>query len=93
MEKKTIKKILVTLIILFVIIITLFFADVYKVLNNEEPIFSIKKSIYEDGGTIEYIGFGYKIFKLRRVDYSIDEVKFGTIFSSYETVVGDEIND
>lgn len=93
MEKRTIKKVLITIIILLVIIVTLFCADVYKVLNNEEPIFSIKKSIYEDGGTVEYIGFGYKIFKLRRVDYSIDEVKFGTIFSSYETVVGDEVND
>lgn len=93
MEKRTIKKLLTIVLILIVLIVTVFCADIYKVLNNEEPIFSIKKSIYEDGGTIEYIGFGYKIFKIRRIEYSVDEVKFGTIFSSYKTVVGDEIND
>lgn len=93
MEKRTIKKLLTIVLILIVLIVTVFCADIYKVLNNEEPIFSIKRSIYEDGGTIEYIGFGYKIFKIRRIEYSVDEVKFGTIFSSYKTVVGDEIND
>lgn len=93
MEKRTIKRLIVIVLILIVLIATLFCADIYKILNNEEPIFSIKKTIYEDGGTIEYIGFGYKIFKVRRIEYSIDELKVGTIFSSYETVVGDEIND
>jgi len=93
MEKKTVKKIVITFIVLIVIILTLICADIYKVLNNDEPLFSIKKSTYEDGGTTEYIGLGYKIFKIRKIEYSMDQIKIGTIFSSYKTVVGDEVND
>lgn len=89
MEKKTVKRLIVIVLVLILLIITLFCADIYKVLNNEEPIFSIRKATYEDGGTVEYVGFGYKIFKIRKIEYSIDVVKFGTIFSNYKTVVGD----
>ena len=93
MEKKTVKTIITIVIVIIVAIVTAFFADVYKILNNEEPLFSVKKATYEDGGTTEYIGVGYKIFKIRKLEYSVDQVKFGTIFSSYETIVGDEIDD
>jgi len=93
MERKTLKNILITVIVIFIIIVTLFCADVYKILNSKEPLFSIKKCVYEDGGTTEYKGLGYKIFKIKKEEYSIDKIKFGTIFSSYDTVVGDEVND
>lgn len=93
MEKKNVKRLLVGLIVLTVLIVTLICADVYKIMCNDEPLFCIKKDVYEDGGTVEYIGLGYKIFKIRRIEYSIHQVKVGTIFSSYETVVGDELND
>ena len=93
MEKKTVKKLITIILVLIVLITTFFCADVYKILNNEEPIFSIKKVVYEDGGTTEYMGLGYKIFKIRKIEYSMDQIKFGTIFSSYKTVVGDEVND
>lgn len=93
MEKRTVKRLLISVIVLVIVISTLFCADVYKILNDNEPMFSIKKAVYEDGGTVEYIGLGYKIFKIKKVEYSMDQIKFGTIFSSYETVVGDEVND
>ena len=93
MEKRTVKRLLISVIVLVIVISTLFCADVYKILNGNEPMFSIKKAVYEDGGTVEYIGLGYKIFKIKKVEYSMDQIKFGTIFSSYETVVGDEVND
>lgn len=93
MEKKTVKKLIGILLIFSILIVTLLCADMYKVLCNDEPLFSVKKAVYEDGGTVEYIGLGYKIFKIRKIEYSIDKIKLGTIFSSYETVVGDEVND
>ena len=93
MEKKTVKRLVIGLVVFGILIATVFCADMYKILNNEEPMFSIKKAVYEDGGTIEYIGLGYKIFKIKKIEYSMDQVKFGSIFSSYETIVGDEVND
>ena len=93
MEKKTVKRLIGIVLIFSILIITLLCADMYKVLCNDEPLFSVKKAVYEDGGTVEYIGLGYKIFKIRKIEYSIDKIKLGTIFSSYENVVGDEIND
>ena len=93
MEKKTVKRLIGIVLIFSISIVTLLCADMYKVLCNDEPLFSVKKAVYEDGGTVEYIGLGYKIFKIRKIEYSIDKIKLGTIFSSYETVVGDEVND
>lgn len=93
MEKKTVKRLTGIVLIFSILIVTLLCADMYKVLCNDEPLFSVKKAVYEDGGTVEYIGLGYKIFKIRKIEYSIDKIKLGTIFSSYETVVGDEVND
>ena len=89
MQKETVKKLLIALIILIIIIITLFLADVYKILNLEEPIFSIKKNTYNE--SVEYLGLGYKIFVTKNKKQDIEGLKFGTIFSTY--TLGDEKND
>lgn len=93
MEKQTLKRLIIIVIVVIILVVTLFCADMYKILNNKEPMFSIKKGTYEDGGITEYLGIGYKIFKIRKIEYSMDEIKFGSIFSSYETIVGDEVDD
>ena len=83
MKKHTIIKTVVIIIFLIVCILTMFFADINKILENKSPVFSLQKQIYEDK-TEEYIGFGYKIFKI--VDGEEIKVKTGTIFSSYDSI-------
>ena len=83
MKKHTIIKTVVIIIFLIVCILTMFFADINKILENKSPVFSLQKQIYEDK-TEEYIGFGYKIFKI--VDEEEIKVKIGTIFSSYDSI-------
>lgn len=83
MKKHTIIKTVVVIIFLIVCILTMFFADINKILENKSPVFSLQKQIYEDK-TEEYIGFGYKIFKI--VDGEEIKVKIGTIFSSYDSI-------
>ena len=58
MEKKTVKRLTGIVLIFSILIVTLLCADMYKVLCNDEPLFSVKKAVYEDGGTVEYI-IGY----------------------------------
>lgn len=83
MKKHTIIKTVVIIIFLIVCILTMFFADINKILENKSPVFSLQKQVYEDK-TEEYIGFGYKIFKI--VDGEEIKVKIGTIFSSYDSI-------
>lgn len=83
MKKHTIIKTVVIIIFLIVCILTMFFADINKILENKSPVFSLQKQTYEDK-TEEYIGFGYKIFKI--VDGEEIKVKIGTIFSSYDSI-------
>lgn len=82
MTKKTTIRLLIILLVAVVLILTAFFADVSNVMAGKVPVFSITKNVYEDGGTVEYVGLGYKIF-----DYKINDgknkVEFGTIFKSY----------
>lgn len=83
MKKHTIIKTVVIIIFLIVCILTMFFADINKILENKSPVFSLQKQVYEDK-TEEYIGFGYKIFKI--IDGEEIKVKIGTIFSSYDSI-------
>lgn len=89
MEKKTVKRLVIIILVLVFLVLTLFFADMYKVLNMEDPLFSIKKNTY--GERIEYMGFGYKILVKRDEKMDIKELKYGTIFTKFN--IGDGIDD
>lgn len=82
MSKQITIKLFIILIIVAIISVTAFFVDVNMVISNKKPMFSVQKSVYEDGGTIEYVGLFYKIF-----DYKItngkNKIEFGTWFSNY----------
>ncbi|MCI8276381.1 MAG: hypothetical protein HFJ46_00305 [Clostridia bacterium] len=56
MTKK--KKIIIVLICLWIIF---FSVDLYLTQNGKYPIFCIKYNGYNDGGTTEHLGFGYKV--------------------------------
>ena len=82
MTKKTTIRLLIIFLVVGVLILTAFFADVSNVINGKTPLFSITKNVYEDGGTVEYVGLGYKIFDYK-ITYGKNKIEFGTIFKSY----------
>lgn len=90
MSRKTVKNILIICTIVVILLSTMIIADFNYVLQGEKPVFCFSKKEYKDGGTIEYIGFGYKIINynamagrndtvlgsiLKRYDPQIDETK------------------
>jgi hypothetical protein len=93
MSKKTLISIILILIVLIILDSLAFLIDINRIIENKEPLFSVQKSIYEDENTVEYMGAGYKIFKTIIDDKSKNIINFGSIFSTYEDVMGDEVND
>ena len=77
------KYIILVIITLIVLVATFALIDYTKVKNNEEPIFCMYTSQYDDGGTTEYFGLGYKIIDFNTL-FGFDEVKIGTWFISYK---------
>ncbi len=73
MEKKTVKKICVIIILLILLGVTFFLVDFNLVVRKNEPKMCININIYNNGITKEYLGIGYKI-----VRYNI-----GTINETY----------
>ncbi len=64
MKKKTIS-ILTVIIILWACIFT---TDYVRVKKSKPPVFSKLTDIYEDGGSKEYLGLGYKIIKFNELE-------------------------
>lgn len=84
MKKKI--KILLSIILTIVMISLVFFLiDFSRISKQEKPLFCIKNptGIIKDGGTIEYIGLGYKVIDFNRVG-GFDEMKIGTWFMQYD---------
>lgn len=90
------KKVLKTIIIIFLIIIfvgVIFFViDFNKVIKNERPIFCIPYKDVNDGGTVIYLGIGYKV-----IDYNIingyDEIEIGNLFMKYDASKVKDVQD
>lgn len=83
MSKKTLIHTLIILCLLIIIGVTMLLVDWNLIAEGRAPMFSVTKNIYEDGGTIEYIGFGYKIFKYNKLE-GPTSIKVGTLFMQYE---------
>lgn len=71
--KKKIKIILLIIVIIAVLRIIFFTVDSNRVKNNQKPLFCIKTSTLLDGGTIEYLGIGYKGQIINEVNKVIDK--------------------
>ena len=65
--RKNIKIGIITVII-FIAITSFAAVDFYKVKNNSKPIFCFIQNKLKDGGTVEYIGFGYKVIAFHRIE-------------------------
>lgn len=63
------KKIFLILIAIILSTISIFaIIDFQKVKKGGEPIFCFEQNKIRDGGTIEYIGFGYKIIDFHKIE-------------------------
>ncbi|MBQ6817707.1 MAG: hypothetical protein IJO27_04675, partial [Bacilli bacterium] len=77
------KKVVIIFFAMLVVLIAVFFVvDYSRVKNQELPVFCIKSSVMEDGGTVEYYGLGYKVIDFNTIE-DFDEIKIGTWFMKY----------
>ena len=82
--KKILKVVVGILGIIVVLGIVFFTVDYNRVKNQEKPIFCIKDpaGVILDGGTIEYLGLGYKVIDFHTIA-GFDDIKIGTWFMDY----------
>ena len=83
MKRKKIRNLLLICIVIAILLSTMIIADFNFVLQGEKPVFCFIKNAYEDGGTLEYVGFGYKIIDYNAI-YGRQDVVLGNLFTSYE---------
>lgn len=77
-EERKYIKILNIIFIIILIIIALVTADIICVTKYEKgPVFAIPLHTYDDGGTKEYYGIGYKVIKYKQVQGRRD-IEIGT---------------
>lgn len=81
--KKGIKICLIVIGVIIVLGLIFFTIDYNRAKNNEKPIFCFNVATYRDGGTIEYMGLGYKVIDFHTLS-GYDEVKIGSWFMQYE---------
>lgn len=82
--KKILKVVVGILGIIVVLGIVFFTVDYNRVKKQEKPIFCIKDpaGVILDGGTIEYLGLGYKVIDFHTIA-GFDDIKIGTWFMDY----------
>lgn len=83
MKRKTVRNLLLICIVVVILLSTMIIADFNFVLQGEKPVFCFIKNAYEDGGTLEYVGFGYKIIDYNAI-HGRQDVVLGSIFKAYE---------
>lgn len=83
------------LVILVIWIISVFFLtmifrtiDYNMVKSDNAPLFSIKRGVYLDGGSVEWFGIGYKIFRINKIS-GFQSVKIG----GWNSKIGDFIEE
>ena len=81
--KKKIKIILIIIFIIIVLGIIFFIVDYNRAKNNQKPLFCIKTGTLLDGGTIEYLGIGYKVIDFQTLA-GFDDVKIGSWSMDYD---------
>lgn len=81
--KKYLKYICITICCVVVLGIVFFAIDFSRANNKKNPIFCIKTKVYEDGGTREFLGLGYKVIDFHTIN-GFYETKIGSLFMEYE---------
>ena len=77
------RKFLIIVIVLLVLWLFCFLTDYLLVLNSHRPLFVIYTAIYQDGGSYEACGLGYKIIGYTST-YPSDKLQFDIGFWNME---------
>ena len=84
---KILKKIIILLLLISILGFIFYLIDTQRIKNDNDPIFVINTIIYNDGGTKEYLGLGYKIIKYHTIEMELNNEKdiydIGTWFLKY----------
>ena len=90
--KKVAKIVGIILIILVMLGIIFYTIDKNRAREGQKPMFCIPIGMYLDGGTIEYIGLGYKVIDFNKMEDIVDntmnyytKVHIGSIFMTYDS--------
>ena len=67
-----------------------FSVDFYRAQNGKSPVFCIHYSTLKDGGTKEYIGFGYKVIAYHKTN-GYKNIHVGTFFMQYDDQLGGKL--
>ena len=63
------KKIIISILITFVLVWTVFFTtDSIRCKNDQKPIFCIEAAGYDDGGSVMYVGLFYNYYCLKTMN-------------------------
>lgn len=81
--KKGIKIFSIILLVIIILGIVFFIIDYNRVKNNNTPMFCINTGTLRDGGSVEYLGLGYKVIDFNTLD-EYDDIKIGTWFMNYD---------
>lgn len=85
-KKKIILRIVLVIILIWLII---FYIDFIRFKINKTPIFCVVGKSYQDGGSSEYIGLGYKIIVFKKIS-GFHGMKFGSwrmnFFEEYDKI-------
>lgn len=97
MNKKI--KVILTIVLINIIILGLIFfvVDYNKVKKQELPVFCVYIDTYHDGGTIEYLGLGYKVIAFHKFDMEEDtgyhdKIHIGSWFMTYKSALNKKNN-
>jgi len=78
-------KVILTVLGAILIITILFFTiDCIRVNINTSPIFCVQTQTYDDGGSTEYTGLGYKVIKYVTLKDDTVKYKIGTWFMKFD---------
>ena len=81
--KKIIKLVIAIIVALAIISGVMILVDCSSIKSEKEPIFAKMSATLNDGGTVIYTGFGYKIIDFHMLN-GYDETKVGTLFTKPE---------
>ena len=81
--KKIIKLVIAIIVSLAIISGVMILVDCSSIKSEKEPIFAKMSATLNDGGTVIYTGFGYKIIDFHMLN-GYDETKVGTLFTKPE---------
>lgn len=88
--KKGIKIFAIILVTIIILGIVFFIIDYNRVKNSNTPMFCINTGTLRDGGSVEYLGLGYKVIDFNTLD-GYNDMKIGTWFMNYDDLI-EELN-